>query len=238
MADGVYVTLGRQAGLMREMAAIAQNVANASTTGYRAGGVLFSEFVADRGPGRASVSMARAAGVTTQSRQGALTPTGGTLDLAIEGEGFFLVDRDGAERLTRAGAFTAGPDGAVVTSDGHALLDAGGAPVLLPAGTTSIHVGADGTLSADGAPVAQIAVVVPPDPSRMRRDAGTRFDAPDGWVPVETPRVLQGFLEASNVDPVTEIARMVAVQNAYELGQSFLDAEDRRLKSVNRLLDQ
>jgi flagellar basal-body rod protein FlgF len=238
MSDAVYTTLGRQAGLIREIAVIAQNVANASTTGYRANGLMFSEFVVDRGRGQPSVSMARAGAQMTALRQGALDPTGGTLDLAIEGEGFFLIERGGAERLTRAGAFTTASDGTVTTAAGDPLLDAGGAPVVVPAGTDAIHVGADGTLSADGRPVAQVAVVAPLDPGRLRNLEGTLFDAPGGHAPVLAPKVLQGFLEASNVDPVLEVARMVAVQNAYELGQGFLDKEDERLRSATRLLEQ
>jgi flagellar basal-body rod protein FlgF len=238
MGDAIYTTLGRQGGLVREIASIAQNVANASTTGYRAGGMLFSEHIVSGGHGQPSVSMARAGAQLTHQRQGALERTGGVLDLAIEGEGFFVIDRDGAERLTRSGVFTQSPDGGIVTQEGHALLDAGGAPIVLPGGAGAIHVGSDGTLSVDGEPVAQVAIAAPAEPARLQRDAGTQFEAPGGWAPVEAPQVMQGFLEASNVDPVLEMARMVAVQNAYEMGQSFLDTEDQRLRSINRLLEQ
>ncbi|TFL18012.1 flagellar hook-basal body complex protein [Jannaschia formosa] len=238
MGDSIYTTLGRQAGLLREMNAIAQNVANAGTTGYRAGGILFSEHVVRTGRDQPSISMSTGDAQLTNLAQGALEQTGGSLDLAIEGEGFFLIDRGGTQLLTRGGAFLAGPDGGVTTEQGDALLDQGGAPVFVPAGTGAIHVGVDGTLSADGAPVAQVAVVAPLEPDRMERRAGAAFEAEAGFASVEEPRVLQGFLEASNVDPVLEIARMVAVQNAYEAGQSFMDAEDQRLRSVTRLLEQ
>jgi flagellar basal-body rod protein FlgF len=238
MADAIYTTLGRQAGLLREITAIAQNVANASTTGYRASGLIFSEHVVDRGMGRPSVSIARAGAQLTDLAQGALEPTGGTFDLAIEGEGFFLVDRGGQERLTRAGAFVRSADGTVTTREGDPLLDAGGAPVVVPAGAEALFVAPDGTLSADGAPVAQIAVVLPQEPGRLRRAEGTLFEAPEGHAPAPAPTVVQGYLEASNVDPVLEIARMVAVQNAYALGQSFMETEDQRLRSVTRLLEQ
>ena len=86
-----YATLTRQTGLMREMQMIANNIANAATTGYRAEGMIFSEFVA-RADGAPSLSMARGNTPVTSQLQGALEATGGAFDFAIEGEGFFLID--------------------------------------------------------------------------------------------------------------------------------------------------
>ncbi|MEM7644149.1 MAG: flagellar basal body rod C-terminal domain-containing protein, partial [Pseudomonadota bacterium] len=170
-------------------------------------------------------------------RQGALEQTNGTYDLAIEGDGYFLVGVDGVPHLTRAGAFLSGPDGGLQTMEGNPVLDEGGAPVFVPPGSDSIRIAPDGTLSADGQPVGRIAVVVPEDPGAMSRHAGTMF-ATDAYVPVENPKVAQGFLEASNVDPVLQIARMVAVQNAYEMGQGFMDREDERMRAMFRLMDR
>ncbi len=237
MADGIYPTLGRQAGLLREMDVIAQNIANANTTGYRAEGLIFSEYVV-KGDGDApSVSFAYANGRQTQFSQGGLEQTGGTFDLAIEGEGYFQVDVAGTPHLTRAGAFLTGPDGGVQTAEGHPLLDDGGAPLFVPPGAGSIHIAGDGTVSADGQPIARVGIVAPADAGDMLRRAGTMFAAED-VAPVENPRLMQGFLEASNVDPVLQIARMVAVQNAYQMGQGFMDREHERMQSMLRLMDQ
>jgi flagellar basal-body rod protein FlgF len=235
MSDGIYPTLTRQTGLMREMEVIAQNIANASTTGYRQEGLIFSEHVVG-GRDMPSLSMAHANGRHTDFRQGALERTGGSLDIAIEGEGYFVVDVAGTPHLTRAGAFLAGPDGGVQTLEGHALLDEGGAPVFVPPGSADIRVAPDGTLSADGQPLAQIGVVMPDDSGAMTRVAGTLFAA-EGFAPVAEPRVAQGMLEASNVDPVIEVARMVTVQNAYQMGQRFMEREDERIRAIFRLMD-
>lgn len=237
MADGIYPTLGRQAGLLREMDVIAQNIANANTTGYRAEGLIFSEFVIAGDQGAPSVSFAHAQGRQTRFEQGGLEQTGGSFDLAIEGEGYFQVDVDGTPHLTRAGAFLTGPDGAVLTAEGYSLLDDGGAPLFVPPGSAAVHVGNDGTVSVDGQPLARVGIVTPADPGAMSRRAGTMFAAEDAQ-PVENPRVMQGFLEASNVNPVVEIARMVAVQNAYQMGQGFMDREHERMQSMLRLMDQ
>ncbi|MEM8823427.1 MAG: flagellar hook-basal body complex protein [Pseudomonadota bacterium] len=237
MADGIYPTLTRQMGLMREMEVIAQNIANASTTGYRAEGLIFSEHVVSGGRRAPSMSMAHATGRETSFQQGALEQTNGTFDLAIEGEGYFLVAVDGVPHLTRAGAFLAGPDGGLQTAEGNAVLDEGGTPIFPPAGAADVRVAPDGTISADGQPVGRVAVVAPADAGAMSRHAGTMF-ATDDYTAIDNPTIAQGFLEASNVDPVLQIARMVVVQNAYEMGQGFMDREDQRMRAMFRLMDR
>ncbi|MBK5934083.1 flagellar basal-body rod protein FlgF [Rhodovulum imhoffii] len=238
MDNTIYATLTRQSGLMREMQSIAHNIANASTGGYRREGVLFSEYVtALEGPGGA-LAMARANVRHIDLGQAPLTQTNAPLDFAIEGEGFFMVETPQGQRLTRAGSFTPNEMGELVTPDGHRLLDAGGAPVFMPPDTADVALSADGALSAGGRPVADIGLVLPEDPTRMQRQSGTLFD-PDGpTLPADTARLLQGYLEQSNVDPIGETARMIEVQRAYELGQNFLSREDDRIRNVIRTLGQ
>ncbi len=227
-----YATLTRQSGLMREMQAIANNIANMSTTGFRAERVIFAEYLSPLPGSGASLSMGHARARMADPSQGGLVPTGGRFDFAIEGEGFFQLDTAAGPRLTRAGAFLRSAGGELVAADGARLLDTGGAPVLVPAGARAIALAADGTLSADGQPLARIGLVRPVDPAGPTRAEGTRLAAPGGVAPVEGGRLVQGFVEESNVDPVAELARMIAVQRAYELGQSFLDREDRRIRDT------
>lgn len=234
MDAAVYATLARQSGLMREMQVVANNIANQSTAGFRREGVVFAEHVArmDAGP---SLSMAHATGRHVDLSQAGLTQTGGAFDFAVQGEGFFLVETPQGNRLTRAGAFTPGAEGELMTPDGHRLLDAGGAPVFVPPDAGPVAVAADGTLSAGGQPLARIGLWKPADPLTLRHQGGTLFDVA-AVEPVEEGMVLQGFLEEANVNPVSEIARMITVQRAYELGQSFLDQEDRRVRAVMQTL--
>lgn len=234
MDNAGYTTLTRQSGLLREMTQVANNIANLSTTGFRREGTLFAEYVQDVGQGEPSLSMASAEVRNTSFLQGALEQTGAPLDLAIEGPGFFLIETPEGEGLTRAGSFTRNEVGDVVTPDGFRLLDAGGAPVFVPADAASIAVGADGTLTADGQPLAQIGLWRASDPLTLQRESGVMFSTNAGIEPVEEARIMQGFLEGSNVDPVGEIARMIDVQRSYELGQSLLDKEDERIRSVLR----
>ena len=229
-----YATLNRQSGLMREMAVVANNIANASTTGFRREGVVFSEYIAalDDDP---SLSMAHASGRHVDLGQATISQTGGSYDFAIQGDGFFLIETPDGERLTRAGSFTPSAEGELVTPDGYRLLDAGGAPVFIPPDARVVALARDGTLSANGQPIAQVGLWQPTDPLALRHQSGTLFAA-DALEPVEAGVILQGMLEDSNVEPVSEITRMITVQRAYELGQKFLDAEDERVRGVIQTL--
>lgn len=236
MDNAIYATLSRQSGLVAQMQLVANNIANAATTGFRAEGVEFSEFIRRTGAGEPSLSMAAARVRMTDLAPGAAVMTGGTFDLALQGDGFFLVAAPDGERLTRAGAFLPDADGNLVTMQGWPVLDEGGAPLFVPVGAGAVSIASDGTISAGGQPVGQIGVVLPVDVNGLVRLDGVGFRSEQGWEPAPEARILQGFLEDSNVDPVLEITRMIEVQRAYELGQSFLDREDERIRNVIQTL--
>ncbi|WP_300033230.1 flagellar hook-basal body complex protein [uncultured Roseobacter sp.] len=237
MENTGYTTLTRQSGLMREMRIVANNIANAATSGYRQEGMVFSEYVQSI-DGASSLSMGQGNSRHTSLEQGTLTQTGGTFDFAIEGDGFFLIATPSGERLTRAGAFSPNAAGDLVTADGYQVLDPGGAPVFVPAGVGDIAVAADGTISAEGNPIGQIGVVRPLEPQQMVREDGVMFRADAGYEPAEGSNVLQRFVESSNVDSILQITRMIEVQRAYELGASFLEAEDERIRQALKALSQ
>jgi len=238
MDNPTYATLTRQTGLMKELQIVANNIANASTTGFQAEGIIFSEYVSAVGNDFDSLSMAAGKVRETSHTQGALAQTGGPFDLAIEGDGYFLIETAAGERLTRAGSFTPNSEGDLVTMDGNRVLDAGGAPVFIPQGAGQIAIAPDGTISAGGAPVGQIGLVSPTDPTQMVREGSVLFDAQGGFEAAEGGRMLQGFLENSNVNPIVQISRMIEVQRAYELGQSFLDKEDERIRGVIQAMNR
>ena len=216
------------------MQVVANNIANAATTGFRAEGVIFSEYIQPVENGK-SLSMGQGNVRNTSFEQGGLSATGSSFDLAIEGDGYFLVQTPEGERLTRAGAFSPNAAGELVTYDGYPVLDAGGAPVFVPP-NAAIAVSADGTLSADGNPLGQIGLVQPTDAKDMVREDGVMFRADSGFEPAENARILQGFVEKSNVNPIGELARMIEVQRAYEMGQNFLQREDERVRAAVKAL--
>ncbi len=230
-----YTTLGRQSGLMREMQVVANNIANISTTGFRREGVVFAEHI-KRLEDAPSLSMARASGRQIDLSQAGMSETGSMWDFAIQGSGFFLIETPQGQQLTRAGSFTPNAEGELVTPDGYRLLDEGGAPLFVPPDARTTTLARDGTLSADGVPVARIGLWQPTDPNALLHQAGTLYSAPSGVEPAEEAALFQGFVEDSNVNPVSEVARMIEVQRAYEMGQRLLERDDERVRSVIQTL--
>ena len=226
-----YTTLSRQSGLLNEIQVVANNIANSSTTGYRSEGLIFSEYVKSA-PGQESLSMGRASIRNTSLEQGTLNQTNGSFDLAIEGDGFFMVETPAGNRLTRAGNFTPNAEGDLVTADGYRVLDAGQAPMFVPGDAETIAFGSDGTLSADGQQLGQIGLFMPDEEAQILREDGVMFRVEGETLPADGAQVLQGFLEGSNVSTINQLARMIAVQRAYEMGQSFLDNEDKRIRAA------
>lgn len=228
MNNAGYVVLSRQSSLMKELTSIANNIANSDTTGFRREGFLFSEYVrALEGPSE-SISQTNIGGRFFDARTGGLAQTGAPFDVAIDGEGYFAVQTPHGERLTRAGSFVLSNAGELTTPDGHALLSESGGPIAIPAEAGKVTIAPDGSIAVDGAPLGKIGVFTVPA-TALSREGANLFKATQEMQPVEAPRVVQGFIEDSNVDPVVEIARLIEVQRAYELGQQLLKDEDERI---------
>jgi flagellar basal-body rod protein FlgF len=236
MDNAGYVALTRQSGLMREMQIVANNIANLSTTGFRKEGVVFAEHVLSPRGEEPSLSMASAEGRVVNLSQGVLEKTGGSLDFAIEGDGFFQIATPRGNELTRAGSFVLSPEGILVTAEGFPVLDGGASPISLPVGAGPISLSRDGTLSAGGTPLAQLGLYRPLEPATLVHTGGTRFRTDGEIEPVENGSIFQGFLEGSNVNAIQEVTRMIEVQRAYEMGQGFLQAEDSRIRAVIQTL--
>ncbi|MEM9573415.1 MAG: flagellar hook-basal body complex protein [Pseudomonadota bacterium] len=227
MSNSIYATLSRQDGLLKELQVVANNIANTNTTGYKTDRAVFAEYLMSTGETTPSLSMGGLAGHNFDLTQGSVKFTGGQFDLAVQGEGFFAVETQGGPRLTRAGSFQLNSDGELVAPDGARVLSNGSAPIQLPPDAEGISIAGDGTISADGQILGQVGVFTAN--GQLQRDTDTRFTAAGGITPSETATVLQGAVEASNVSPVLEMARMIEVQRAYEAGQTALEREDQRI---------
>ena len=231
-----YVALTRQSGLLKELQAVANNIANISTTGFRREGIVFAEEVQALNTEGGSVAMTAARVRFTDRSTGSMTETGGMFDLAISGPGFFMVETPVGERLTRAGSFSVNGEGDLVSMTGHRVLDSGGGSIFIPPDAGRVGISNDGTVSIAGRPPAQIGVSEVENIDALMRQDGVLFRTEGDAVPAESSTILQGFVEGSNVDAVSEMARLIEVQRAYELGQKLLDGEDERIRSSIRTL--
>jgi flagellar basal-body rod protein FlgF len=236
MENAIYAALARQSGLRQELQAIAHNIANTSTNGFKRESLVFTEHLVPSVSPNLSVSMAIAGSQTTDWSQGELIQTFGKTDLAIQGEGYFLLETQDGHRLTRNGSFTLSPTGEIVAQDGARLLGEGQAPIGIPLGSGDIGVGSDGVLSVAGSPVAKIGVFRPENLLELQRDAYSRFVPGDDLAAMDDGMIIQGYLEKSNVNPVLEVSRLIEVQRAYENARNFLNSEDDRVKNVLRTL--
>lgn len=231
-----YVTLTRQSGLLRELQSVANNIANISTSGFRREGMVFAEAVQALDAEGGSVAMTSARVRYTDGAMGSSTNTGGTFDLAIDGPGYFMVETPQGERLTRAGSFSPNVDGDLVTLTGYRVLDASGSSIFIPPNAGAVGIATDGTVSLDGRSLAQIGLFEVDNPSQLVREDGVLFRNEGEANPAENSRMMQGFVEGSNVDAVTEMARLIEVQRAYELGQKLLENEDKRIMTAIKTL--
>jgi flagellar basal-body rod protein FlgG len=171
--------------------------------------------------------------VTTDFAPGALRPTGGPLDLAIDGDGFFIVETPAGARYTRDGHFVLDSEGRVVTTDGHPVVGSGGA-ITLPVGMVAVD--SDGRISVDGAAVDVVRVVEVSDPTRLRKVGNNLFEGGGQTETAVAGRIQPGALEASNVNPVVEMAAMIEVMRLYEAAQRAMQTTDAVVaKAVNEV---
>lgn len=233
MSNVVYAALSRQIALDRELSIIANNIANADTSGFRREEPIFTEYVL-RLTGSPSISETRIGAASFDEDQGVFVETGSPLDAAIEGPGWFQVETPRGERLTRAGTFTQSPEGVLTTPEGYPVIGEGG-QIQLPANASTIAISEDGMISADGAIIGRLALF-DANPTTMQRDGDTLFVATAEITALEFPKVRQGFVEKSNVNPVIEIARLVEVQRAFEMSQQLAADEDDRIKRAIQTL--
>jgi flagellar basal-body rod protein FlgF len=223
MSTAIYTSLGRQQGLMQEMQVVSNNIANSNTTGYKTDRV-------SPGQSQDSVSMGGLGGHAFRMAQGEMRITGGQFDLAVQGEGFFVLQTDQGPRLSRAGHFQLSSESTLIDAFGNSVLGAGGNPITIPPDASQVAIGTDGSISANGQLVDRVGVVTPQ--GQLLRDTNTFFSAPEGYAPFEEAIVVQGALEGSNVSPILEVARMIEVQRAYEAGQAMMEREDDRISQL------
>ena len=231
--------LQTQRVLQRRMDVAANNLANLATSGFKADAVLFEEVDntdahADEDPRQ--IRFVRDIGLTRDMSQGPISITGNPLDVALEGQGFFMIEGPGGPLYTRDGAFTLTGDGRLVTTDGHAVLSSGGAPIVLDPQGESPSIGRDGAIRVAGVEAGRIGVASFATPSALSK-VGDNLWSAQGQTPGEFEGVVvQGALEGSNVRPVTELTRLIEISRAYQSAAKIVSgADELRQRAIERL---
>lgn len=170
---------------------------------------------------------------STDFTQGTLQSTGQSLDVAIQGEGFFKVQsEDGGVRYTRDGRFIRNAEGALVTVDGLKVLDDGDQPIELTE-DGDVTITTSGAIQQNGEDVAQLGLASFENPEQeLKRDLSNTFMAEGEPTGETTVVVAQGYLEASNTDAATMITRMMQVARQYEAAQRLVSNQDALLGSA------
>ncbi|MFN4295536.1 MAG: flagellar basal-body rod protein FlgF [Brevundimonas sp.] len=241
MENAAYVALSRQMTLRRELDIVANNIANADTTGFKVEQLMVGTEIGQRARNhgiRPSASFVLDNGVGRDFGQGSLRQTGRTLDFAIEGEGaFFTVETAQGEAYTRDGAFTLDPEGRLTTQAGHAVLGDGGEIILDPA-LGAVAVAEDGTISQDGQPVGRLNTVRFALLSVLEKGGDGLYRNTANEAPLEANdvQVRQGMLEGSNVNTILEITSLIEISRAYERASKMIENQnDLSKRAVERL---
>jgi flagellar basal-body rod protein FlgF len=253
MNNTLYVGLSRQMTLQREMDVIANNIANSDTAGFKVESTrVQTDTETPRvGPGGGqptAINFAYDAGVDRDFGQGATRATGAPFDLALQGDGFFSVQgKDGVTRYTRDGRFSLDGAGQIVDISGDPVQgDSGGAIVVDPL-KSAPQIARDGTitqtdpLSGAVSVVGKIGVVNFANRGALQKIGNGQYENVSNLAsqPAKGVSVLQGSLENSNVNPIVQMTRMIAVSRAYEqianmMGQTG-DTSDQSIQRLGRV---
>lgn len=233
MENSIGLALAGQVALQRRMEVVANNIANASTAGFKLEGQIVQTM-----PRRTTgdlVVYPIDRGSYTDMTPGAVSLTGNPLDVAIDGPGVLAVQTARGLRYTRDGRLNQAADGTILGSGGQPLVAVGGGTLQLPGEVRELVIAGDGTVTADGEEVGRIAIFDLPEGNGLERQADGLFAAPKELALLNEGRLHQGMIEGSNVQSIGELVSMMEVQRHYERVQNILDGEDERIR---RLVDR
>ncbi len=242
MNSGLYAALSGNLAAMRRLDVISNNLANATTPGFKRDRLQFESLLAAvNNPTRVITPTGDApilAGEQffTDYSSGPAKQTGNSLDLALDGEGFFVVNTPEGRAYTRQGNFRLDSANRLVTADGHQVL--GGGPLTLTGGRVDID--SEGKVFVDGGQVGTLDVVDFPKPYNLQKIGNALFIPADpaagGPQPAPPGRVRQGFIEESNVSTIAEMTQLIEANRYFEACQKVVRSYDEMAgKAANEL---
>jgi len=241
MENAQLIALSRQTALRNQLDVVANNMANINTTGFKSQRLLFEEYlmpVAEATEFQApdeTLSYVLDYQSITDFDTGGFKTTGNDLDMAIDGDGFFVVQmEDGSEAYTRDGAFVLSPDGQLVTADGRPVLTSGG-PISFSRNDGIIEIAKDGTISTAQGIRGVIKVAAFEDPQALQKQGSNLYKGENPGLP-KRANIVQGALERSNVQGVYEVTQLIEITRAYESVSKMLkDVNDLRQQAIQTL---
>ncbi len=227
MDNSIYIALSKQLAQFRDMAVTANNIANVDTPGYNAEKIMFTNYLVDDG-NRHKLAFAQDISSYRDTAAGTLQSTGGTFDLAISGPGYFSIETALGTRYTKAGNFTLGSDGLLMTPNGNPVLDADGQRMFFEGTDRDITVGENGVVSAktpagDIEERGQIALSEFEDEQKMERLNAQLYKTDQQPLEPVQARMLQGVLEKANVSAVSELIRSVELSRSVSGTSKFIE---------------
>jgi flagellar basal-body rod protein FlgF len=240
MDNSLLISLSHQVAAQRAMDVIANNLANMSTGGYKRESLKFEEYMKASLPasyqkGMQNIGFVRDVGTTREMAEGPLKTTGNPLDLAVSGDGYFIVQTPRGDRYTRNGHFTLNGDGQIVSADGYVLQGDGGA-IAITAEDGDVRIAADGTVSGNQGQIGKIRVVDFANDRALTKEGDSLYATTQAPTDVTMPTMTQGMLETSNVEPVVEMTNMINVMRTYQAVANIItNQENLKLKAVNKL---
>lgn len=239
MENALLIGLSRQMAMARDMATIANNIANVNTTAFKSETMMFEQYLktdaSDMSPDK-RIAFVQDVGQYRNTRDGALQTTGNPFDVAITGEGYFRIETENGVRYSRNGNFNLNNEGQLVTSAGHLVLTDAGAPIAFAQDETGITIARDGTISTDQGRRGRLAIVTFENTQDMRKTGDSLFVTEQQEVPSENIRLVQGALEGSNVNAILEMTNMIEVTRSYASAQKLIDQTDQmRRQAIQQL---
>jgi flagellar basal-body rod protein FlgF len=237
MQSGLYVTLSAQIALERRLTTIAANVANQSTPGYRAEEVDFKTLVSRAGdtpvafPSQGDTYLSRRAGVPIK--------TDAPLDVAVQGEAWLALQTPAGIVYTRDGRMRMQENGALQSIDGYPVLDAGDSPILLEPDAGPPSIGQDGMISQNGHQIGALGLFTLDDTASLKRYGNSGVISNKPATPVldfSRNGIAQGYIEGANVNPVLEMAKLIAISRAFENISNALSGSESSLKDAIKTL--
>ncbi|OFW84133.1 MAG: flagellar basal-body rod protein FlgF [Alphaproteobacteria bacterium GWF2_58_20] len=236
MENASIAILSTQAALMRQLDVTANNMANMTTPAYKRQKLLFREYVLQNTPEAEPIKVALDYATTLDMTQGALTRTGNLLDIALDGKGFFSVQGTDGKLYSRAGNLSLNSTHQLVDMSGAPVLNEGGQPITIPEGENALTIASNGSIAGSTGEIGRIGLFEFTNEETVIPVGATHYTSDIPPVSATETKVVQGAVENSNIEPITEMTSILNMQRQYQDNQKIIETtHDLTLKAISRI---